>query len=1049
MKEYEVLVTAKLDTSQVQKELENLDGKEIKLDVKTGNTAKEVQNVNKQIVNTRKSTQSFGDALKKSLNIVPAASLTAEAINSIRTAADKATEAIKDIDGAVTDLRMATNGNYTDTLNLVKGYNQLGQAMGAITTEITDSANAWLRQGKAIDETNNLIKSSIMLSKIGNISAENSTTYLTSTLNGYKLQAEESLNVVSKLAAVDLQSASDAGGIAVSLSKTASAANMANVSLDKTIGIIATIKEVTQDSDEAVGNAVKSILSRINSIRAGKFVDAETGEALNDVEKVLNEVGISMRDANNQFLDSEIILDNINKKWADLDKNSRLAVATAVAGTYQYNKFISLMENYSSAIEYANVAANSIGTAEQKFNAYLDSIEAKTKSLQAAFEALSVNTFSTELFGGIIDATTALVAFLDKSNTLKGTLAGLAGAGAIKSFTILKTGIASAAVHMNEFNAALNLVKAGNIGASQIQQLAQMTSHLSQSQLKAVISSQALSTQQRIAILTAQGMTTAEAQAALASMGLATAEGTATTATFTLNGALKGLWATIKANPYLLIIAGIFAAVTALSNLKDAAAEAAQAAKEAARELKDSFSADFGKISGNLSTLKGLESEFDKLSKGVDDYGNNVSLTADEYERYKEIVQTILGISPSLISGYDDEGNAIANKNGLLAQSIALMEEEQRLKRKELTSDDNLWTIAKGSATEIQEAYDEIKSDFIDRKLYKAGTINKGNVWTEQIGRGDYLPAVISSITGANYDDLLMDKNYADYAEAIVKNRDKILKAVQSPFTYGDITFDAISDSYYDELEDWLDNMADYCRDAESISSEFSQYLQIIPQGLTEYYTLDATSKDFLAQWIRSKDFDITKDTTQSDIEAMKAEIEEFTKYLASDEDLQLVIEAGLKLNTDSKSTDISVKEYKEQIASFIDSLDGIDEDVKVYIKSTFGIEGDESEWSKEVDEKVGRVQNILKNEYDDSVLSLSMSDLEIAYKISADKDSLTWEELMALIDEYKRKIDPTTFDSYLESAKSYIGGISDIRSILDAQSTGSSISVEDFTLKS
>ena len=1048
MSDFKAKISAELDTSKIEQQIDELNGKKIKLDVDTGDTSKEVQNVNKQIVNTRKSTQSFGDTLKKSFNIGAAASLTAEAFDAIRTAADKATDAIKDIDGAVTDLRMATNGSYGDTFKLVQGYNKLGQRIGAITTEVSDSADAWLRQGHSISDTNTLIRDSMMLSKIANLDAADSTQYLTSTMKGYKYAVDDVVGIIDKYVSVDLVSATNAGGLAEATSRTAVSANNAGVGFEKLLGYVAVVGEVTQKSMSSVGESFKTIFTRMADIKAGKLelVDEDgTVESLSDVETVLNNMGIKLRESNNEFRNFGDVLDEVAAAWDSYSSVQQAAISKAFAGTRQSENFKVLMENYSSATSYMEAAMNSAGTAEQKFNAYLDSIEAKTKSLQAAFESLAVNTFSTELFGGIIDATTALVAFLDKSNTLKGTLAGLAGAGAIKAFAILKTGIASAAVRMNEFNAALNLVKAGNIGASQIQQLAQMTSHLSQSQLKAVISSQALSTQQRIAILTAQGMTTAEAQAALASMGLATAEGAATTATFTLNGALKGLWATIKANPYLLIIAGIFAAVTALSNLKDAAAEAAQAAKEAARELKDSFSADFSKISGDLSTLKGLESEFDKLSKGVDDYGNNVSLTADEYERYKEIVQTILGISPSLISGYDDEGNAIANKNGLLAQSIALMEEEQRLKRQELTSDDNLWTIAKGSATEIQEAYDEIKSDFIDRKLYKAGTINKGDVWTEQVGRGDYLPAVISSITGANYDDLLTDKNYADYAEEIVKNRDRILQAVKTPFTKGDITFDAISDSYYDELEDWLDNLEDYCRDAESISSEFSQYLQIVPQGLTDYYTLDATSKDFLAQWIRSKDFDITKDTTQGDIEAMKAEIEEFTKYLASDEDLQLVIEAGLKLNTDSKSKDITVKEYKEQIASFIDSLDGIDEDVKVYIKSTFGIEGDESQWSEEVDEKVGRVQNILKNEYDDSVLSLSMSDLEIAYKISADKDSLTWEELLAFIDEYKRKIDPTTFDSYLESAKSYIGGISDIRSILDAQSTGSSISVEDF----
>ncbi len=1047
MSDFKARIEAELDTSKVDQKIKELDGKKIKLDVDTGNAAKEVQNVNKQIVTTRKSTQSFGDTLKKSFQLGSSYGIVSTAFQAIKQSATDATEAVKGFDDAVTDLRMATGGSYNDVSQLVKGYNQLGKSIGATTTEVSKSADTWLRQGNSISETNTLIRNSMVLSKIADLESADATQYLTSAMKGYKVAVEDTVGIVDKLSSVDLVSATDAGGLAEAMSRTAETANLAGVSMDKLLGYLAATGEVTQKSMSSIGESFKTIFTRMSDIKTGKLelIDEDgTSESLSDVETVLNNMGIKLRESNNEFRNFGDVLDEVAAAWDSYSTVQQAALSKAFAGTRQSENFKVLMENYAAATSYMETAMNSAGTAEQKFNAYLDSIEAKTKSLQAAFESLAVNTIPTEMYGGIVDATTALVTFLDKTNLLKGTLVGLAGAGAIKAFTVLTTGITSAAMRMNEFNAALNLVKAGNIGASQIELLAHMTGNLSKSQLKAVISSQALSTQQRIAILTTQGMSEAEAKAALASMGLATAEGAATTATFTLNGALKGLWATIKANPYLLIIAGIAAAVTALSNLKDAAEEAAEAAKTAANEIKESFSNDLSNISSNLNTLKGLEREFEELSKGVDNYGNNVSLTADEYERYKEIVQTILGISPELVAGYDDEGNAIANKNGLLAQSIALMEEEQRLKRQELTSNDNLWTIAKGSATEVQEAYDEIKSDFIDRDLYKAGTINKGK-WNELNGRGDYLPAVISSITGADYDDLLTDKNYADYAEKIVKHRDEILNAVTKPFTYGDITFDAISDSYYDELEDWLDNLEDYCHDAESISSEFAQYLQIIPQGLTEYYTLDATSKDFLAQWIRSKDFEITKDTTQSDIEAWKAEIEEFTKYLASDEDLQLVIEAGLKLNTDSKSADITVKEYKEQIAAFIDSLDGLDEDVKIYIKSTFGIEGDESEWSKEVDKKVGRVQNILKDEYDDSVLSLPMSDLEIAYKISADQDSLTWEELLALIEEYKRSIDPTTFDGYIEGAKGIASEISNIQSILNSQSTGTSISVEDF----
>ena len=121
------------------------------------------------------------------------------------------------------------------------------------------------------------------------------------------------------LNSIDLKSASDAGGIGQALTKVASQANNAGVSLEKTAAMIATIKDVTQDSDDSIGTGLKSIFSRMNQIKAGKFVDSETGESLNDVEKVLKKVGISMRDVNGQFKESEPVIDEVAQKWSTFD----------------------------------------------------------------------------------------------------------------------------------------------------------------------------------------------------------------------------------------------------------------------------------------------------------------------------------------------------------------------------------------------------------------------------------------------------------------------------------------------------------------------------------------------------------------------------------------------------------------------------------------------------------------------------------------------------------------------------------------------------------
>ena len=54
-----------------------------------------------------------------------------------------------------------------------------------------------------------------------------------------------------------------------------------------------------------------------------------------------------------------------------------------------------------------------------------------------------------------------------------------------------------------------------------------------------------------------------------------------------------------------------------------------------------------------------MQDEFTALARGVNDAGENIGLSADEYERYHEIVDELVKINPELVQNYDDEGNAI------------------------------------------------------------------------------------------------------------------------------------------------------------------------------------------------------------------------------------------------------------------------------------------------------------------------------------------------------------------------------------------------------
>lgn len=597
--------------------------------------------------------QRLGSSMKEAFSVFTMADMLQDGIYEIIDAGKQGLETVKEFNDLKTDLAMATGEGKAYVNDLMKSYNDLGQELGAITSDVASSADSWLRQGRTMAETNQLIQDSMVLSKDAQMDSEQASKVLTATLNGFQMSADQAGHINDVLTSIDLQSASDAGGIGEALSRTASMANNAGVSLEKTAAMIATIKDVTQQSDETIGTSVKSILSRMNNIKVGKFVDDETGESLNDVEKVLGKVGISMRDVNGQFQDSEITIDSIAEKWDTFDKNTQKAISTAVAGTRQINSFISVMDNWDKVQSLTDAAFNSDGTAQKKFEEnYMTSLEAKTNALKASMENLATTVVSDDMYAGFLDGAKAVTDFVAQTDLLQASLAGLGAAGGAFALNWIGDMIQG----FSDLSSAMDIVKATNITDDAFEGLLNLTQGLSESQTKLVLSSKALSDAQRIAILMGQGMSQAEAQSAVAAMGLASAQGAATASTVTLSGALKGLWATLAANPLILIAAGVTAAVAAVSAYNHSIEEAVSSARESGNAWEESHSS----LQDNVTKIEELRAA---LESGT--------LSEQEAAQAKS---ELLSIQESLSESYGNQVEGIDLLNGSLTEQLALLD---------------------------------------------------------------------------------------------------------------------------------------------------------------------------------------------------------------------------------------------------------------------------------------------------------------------------------------------------------------------------------------
>lgn len=336
----------------------------------------------------------MGDDIKRAFQRITDFGVAARILNKVQKEIANVYQNILKLNEAMTDIRIVTGASVDEANSLMTSYNKLAKELGTTTTEVAKSASEWMRQGYTASESVNLITSSVKLARLGFMDMSSATTSLTAVLKGFNLQATESSRIVDKLTRLDAEYATTAGDIANALSRTAAAAKAANLDLDQTAAMLTTIIDITQQDAGSVGNALKTILSRYGNVKAGVFAGmAEDGEdaseSINDVEKVLNAIGIQIRLTSTEMRGFDEVLDDLAEKWDNLNDVEQNAVATAMAGVRQRNQFLALMQNYDQYKESLESSRTSSGTADEKYAAVMDSIATSMQRIQTAWESFT------------------------------------------------------------------------------------------------------------------------------------------------------------------------------------------------------------------------------------------------------------------------------------------------------------------------------------------------------------------------------------------------------------------------------------------------------------------------------------------------------------------------------------------------------------------------------------------------------------------------------------------------------------------------------------
>ena len=238
------------------------------------------------------------------------------------------------------------------------------------------------------------------------ISAADSAGFIIAQMKAFNIEAENATHIIDAVNEISNNYAVSSSDLANNLGKVSSALAVGGNSFEEVLGMMTAITEITRNSSTAARGLV-SVQSRFNQI-----IDetSSTGKKLTDF---YDKHGIAIKDQNGQLRNLYDVLKDTAGIWDTLDENEQKYFLNIQAGANQTRNLAALMENFDVAVSATATAMNSAGSAAEENGRVMESLQKKIDNLKAAWENFSNNTITKDFIGGILDAGTQLLTFVN------------------------------------------------------------------------------------------------------------------------------------------------------------------------------------------------------------------------------------------------------------------------------------------------------------------------------------------------------------------------------------------------------------------------------------------------------------------------------------------------------------------------------------------------------------------------------------------------------------------------------------------------------------
>ena len=359
-----------------------------------------------------------------------------ELFRGIKTAATSMFEQIKLVDSAMVELKKVTEETDYAYEKFLDGAADKAKTLGVTMSDYVDSVTEFARMGETFGDSQVLAESANIMQMVSeNLTAEQASQYLISTMKGFNLEAEKSMAIVDALNNVSNNFSITTDGLGEALKRSSASMASANNTLEETIALITTANEVTQNP-EAVGNALKTVSMRIRGVVADDDEDSGTVLEPAKLGKIIQEVtsqytddgvGISIMADEDTFKSTYQILYELSEVWEKLKDTEQAYLLEKISGKHRATQIAAILSNGERLSEAYASALQSSGSAMEEFEKRTESVEYHLAQLSASWQELSTNAVTVDFVNNIIDGLRTIIETINELGVVN-SITSVAGA---------------------------------------------------------------------------------------------------------------------------------------------------------------------------------------------------------------------------------------------------------------------------------------------------------------------------------------------------------------------------------------------------------------------------------------------------------------------------------------------------------------------------------------------------------------------------------------------------------------------------------------------